>query len=56
MCSCDAHPFGCRNALLEREGNGVGRLVHLHLVKRIHLAGYAMQEDGIDDCGVSFAA
>jgi hypothetical protein len=40
--SCDAHPFGCGNALLESEGNGVSRLVHLRLVEQIHLAGYAV--------------
>ena len=54
--NCDAHPFGCENALLESEGNGVGRLVCLHLVERIHLAGYAVQEDGTDDCLVHFAS
>jgi len=53
--SCDAHPFGCGNALLEREGNGVGRLVCLRLVEQIHLVGYAVREDGTDDCRVCFA-
>ena len=48
-CSCDVHPFGCGNALLESEGNCVGRLVCLRLVERIHLAGCAVQEDGTDD-------
>jgi hypothetical protein len=55
-CSCGAHPFGCGNALLESEGKSVGRLLHLRLVEQIHLAGYAVQEDGIDDRHVCFAA
>ena len=54
--SCDAHPFGCGNALLESKGNGVGRLARLRLVERIHLAGYTVQEDDTDDCRVCFAA
>ena len=54
--SCDVHPFGCGNALLESQGNGVGRLVRLHLVERIHLAGYAVREDGTDGCRVCFTA
>jgi hypothetical protein len=55
-CSCDVHPFGCGNALLESEGNGVGRLVRLCLVEQIHIAGYAVREDSTDDCRVWFAA
>jgi len=55
-CSCEGHPYGCRNALLEREGNGVGWLVRLHLVERIHLVGYAVRDDGKDGCQVCFAA
>ena len=42
--------------MLESKGNGVGRLVHFRLVERIHLAGYAVREDGTDDCRVYFAA
>jgi hypothetical protein len=56
VCSCDAAPFGCGNALLESKGNGVGRLVCMRLVEWIHLAGHAVQEDDIDDCLVCFAA
>ena len=54
--SCEAHPYGYGNALLEREGNGVGRLVRLRLVERIHLVGYAVRDDGTDASRVCFAA
>ena len=36
--SCKVHPYGCGNALIEGEGNGVGRLVCLLLVEKVHLA------------------
>ena len=52
--SCVVHPFGCGNALLESEGNGVGRWVHLHLVEGTHLAGYEVCKDSIDGCQVCF--
>jgi hypothetical protein len=52
--SCVAHPFGCGNALLESEGNGVGRLVRLCLVEETHLAGYEVRGDGTDGCRVCF--
>ena len=35
---CEAHPYGCGNTLIEGEGNGVGRLVRLRLVEKVHLA------------------
>jgi hypothetical protein len=38
--SCAAHPYGCGNALIEEEDNGVGHLIRLHLVEKTHLAGY----------------
>ena len=53
---CDAHPFGCGNAFIEEEGNGVGRLIRLRLIEKTHLAGYAVQDDGTDGCCVCFAA
>ena len=55
-CSCKVHPYGCGNALLEQQGNGVGRLVRLRLVERTNLAGYEVSEDGTDGCRVCFAA
>ena len=33
-----------------------GELVCLHLVKQIHLAGYAVRKDGTDGCRVCFTA
>ena len=54
--SCVAHHFGCGNALIEGPGNGVGRLVRLRLVERTHLAGYKVQDDGMDGCQVCFTA
>ena len=54
--SCEAHPYGCRNALIEEEGDGVGRLIHLRLVENIHLAGYVIKDDGTEGCRVCFAA
>jgi hypothetical protein len=41
--NCEMHPYGCGNALLEREGNGMGRLVCLHLVDNMHRAGYEVK-------------
>ena len=32
-CNCEAHPYVCRNTLIEGEGNGMGFLVCLHLVE-----------------------
>jgi hypothetical protein len=54
--SCKAHPYGCGNALIEREGNGVGHLVCLRLVEKVHLACYHIKMDGIDGCRICFAA
>ena len=54
--SYEAHPYGCGNALLEQQRNGVGRLVRLRLVEKTNLAGYAVGEDGTDGCRVCFAA
>ena len=42
-CSCEVHPYGCGNALIDSDGNGEGRLVRLHLVAGTHLAGYAVR-------------
>jgi hypothetical protein len=42
--------------LIKREGNSEGSLVRLHLVVAIHLVGYAVKDDGADDCSVCFAA
>jgi len=56
--SCEAHPYGCGNALIEEEGNGVGRLIRLRLVEKTHLAGYEIKDDDTDTEGwhVCFAA
>jgi hypothetical protein len=53
---CDAHPYGCGNALIERSGNGVGTFIRLRLVEVSHLDGYAVNDDGTDGCRVCFAA
>ena len=53
---CDARPFGCGNAFIERQGNGVGMLVRLRLVEFTHLAGYDVHDDGTDGCCICFAA
>ena len=53
---CEAHPYGCGNALIDGDGNGVGSLVRLRLVEGTHLAGYAVRGDGTDGCRVCFAA
>jgi hypothetical protein len=50
--SCEAHPYGCGNALIEEEGNGVGHLICLHLVEKGFLAGYAVKNDCTDGCHV----
>jgi hypothetical protein len=54
--SCQVHPYGCGNALIEEEGDGVGRLIRLRLVENIHLAGYVIKDDGTEGCRVCFAA
>ena len=54
--SCEAHPYGCGNALIEGDGNGVGCVVRLHLVEKVHLACYLVKSDGTDGCRVCFAA
>jgi hypothetical protein len=38
--SCEVHPYGCADTLIEGEGNGMGHLVCLHLVEKVHLACY----------------
>ena len=45
-CSCDTHPYGCRNAFIESVGNGVGRFVCLRLVDTTNLAVHKVQEGG----------
>ena len=54
--SCTKHPFGCGNALIEKQGTGVGSLICLRLAEETHLAGYEVRENGMDDCRVCFAA
>jgi hypothetical protein len=44
--SCESHPYGCGNALLESPGDGVGTMVRLHLVEETNLAGHLVHEDG----------
>ena len=46
--------YDCRNALLEREGSGVGWLVHLQLVEKTNLAWYEVCYDASDGCRVCF--
>jgi hypothetical protein len=52
----EAHPYRCGNAFTEEEGNGLGRLIHLHLVEKTHLASYKNKDDGMDGCHFCFAA
>ena len=54
--SCEEHPYGCGNAFIEVEGDGVGRLIRLRFIENTHLAGYEMKDDGTDGCRVCFAA
>jgi hypothetical protein len=54
--SCERHPYGCGNALLESPGNVVGSMVHLRLVEETNLAGYLVHNDGTDGCRVCFTA
>jgi hypothetical protein len=53
---CDAHPFGCGNAFIEQQGNGVGMLVRLRLIESTHLAAHDVRGNGTDGCRVCFAA
>ena len=46
--SCEVHPYGCRNELIEGEGNGMGRLFLLRLVEKVHLACYLLRMDRTD--------
>ena len=55
-CHCEAHPYGCGNAFIEKEGSGVSSLVCLRLIKKMHLAGHEVQGDGSDGSHVCFAA
>jgi len=55
-CSCEAHPYGCGNAFIEEEGDGVGHLICLCLVEKTHLADYEVEDDGMDVCSICFAA
>ncbi len=54
--NCEAHPFGCGNAFIDQQGNGVGMLIRLRRVDVTHLAGYDVRDDGTDGCRVCFAA
>ena len=51
----EVHPNGCVNTLLEKQGNGMGRLVWLRLVERTNLTDYGVGEDGSDGFQVCFA-
>ena len=55
-CGCEAYPYGCGNTLIEVEGNGVGHLVHLRLVEKVHLTCYLVKMDGTGGCRNCFAA
>ena len=53
---CEAHPFGCGNAFIKQHGNGVSMLVRLRrVVEATHLAGYDVNDDGMDGCCVCLA-
>ena len=52
--SCKVYPYGCRNTLIEGEGNGVDTLVCLRLVEKVHLACYLVKMDGTDGCCICF--
>jgi len=54
--SCEVHPYGGRNALIEKKDNCVGCLIRLCLVERTHLAGYETKGDGMDGCRICFSA
>jgi len=54
--SCKVHPYGCGNALIGEEGDGVGRLIRLRLVETTHFAGYEIEDDGVEGCHFCFAA
>ncbi len=54
--NCVLHPYGCGNSLLENAGNGVGRLVHLHLVEETNLACHVVREGGTVGCRICFTA
>jgi hypothetical protein len=54
--SCKRHPYGCGNALLESQGNGVGSVVRLCLVEETNLPGYLVRDDGTDGCRVCLTA
>ena len=54
--SCSAHPYGGMNVCFQAHSNGVGRLIRLHLLEKIHLAGHKVNDDGSDGCRVCFAA
>ena len=54
--SCKTHPYGFRHVLIEGEGNGVGHLVHLRLVEKVHLACYLVIMDGTDSFHICFVA
>ena len=44
-----------QKCLVCKEDNGVGRLVHLHLVEKIHLVGYKAKDGGTHCCQVCCA-
>ena len=54
--TCETHPYGCGNALIERPDNGVGTVVRLRLVELTNLACHLVREDGTDGCRVCFTA
>ena len=54
--SCEVHPYGGRNAMIEKKDDCVGCLICLHLVERTHLADYETKGDIMDGCCICFAA
>ena len=53
---CEAHPFGCGNAFIERQGNVVGMLVRLRRLEVTHLDSYDVCDNGTDGCRICLAA
>ena len=51
-CSCNADPYRCWNALLERVGEGVDRFVCLVLAEKTNLSDCAIEDEETNICQV----
>ena len=54
--TCESHPDGCGNVVLERDDHGLGLLLRLRMIRKDELAAYAVKPDGSDGSRVAFAA